>query len=49
MMSEKTINKPLTEQDKQTQQMPGEVDPRNAKVSVFLAMQKAKGKMKIKK
>lgn len=45
-MSEKAKNKPLTEQDKQMQPMPGEIDPKNAKVSVFLAMQKAKGKLK---
>lgn len=48
-MSEKTTNKPLTEQDKQTQPMPGEVDPKHVKVRVFLAMQKAKGKMRAKK
>ncbi|MFV1872123.1 MAG: hypothetical protein ACMZ64_02185 [Oleiphilus sp.] len=43
-MSQKTKNKPLSEQDKQTQPMPGEIDPKDAKVSVFLAMQKAKSK-----
>ena len=49
MMSEKITNKPLSEQDKQTQAMPGEIDPKNAKVGVFLAMQKAKNKLKVKK
>ena len=49
MMSEKTTNKPMSEQDKQIQPMPGEVDPKNVKVGVFLAMQKAKSKLKVKK
>lgn len=49
MMSEKTTNKPLSEQDKQIQPMPGEVDPKNVKVEVFLAMQRTKGKLKVKK
>ncbi len=48
-MSEKTTNKPLSEQDKQTQPMPGEIDPKDAKVGAFLAMQKAKGKLKVRK
>ena len=39
-MSLKTPNKPLSEQDKQTQAMPGEIDPKNVKVGVFLTMQK---------
>ena len=39
-MSEKTKNKLLSEQDKQTQPMPGEIDPKDAKVGVFLAMRK---------
>lgn len=49
MMSEKMTGKPLSEQQKQTQPTPGEIDPKNAKVEVFLAMQKAKGKLKVKK
>lgn len=49
MMNDKAENKPLTEQDKQTQPMPGEIDPRNSKVEVFLAMQKVKAKLKVKK
>ena len=48
-MSEKMTNKPLSEKDKQTQPMPGEIDPKNAKIGVFLAMQKAKSKLKVKK
>ena len=48
-MKEKTINKPLSEQDKQTRPMPGEIDPKDAKVNVFLTMQKAKGKLKLRK
>lgn len=48
MMTEKTQNKPLTDQEKQFVPMPGEIDPKNAKVQVFLAMQKAKSKLKIR-
>lgn len=49
MINDKTENKPLTEKHKQTQPMPGEIDPRNSKDEVFLAMQKAKVKLKVKK
>ena len=35
--------------DKQVQPMPGEVDPKNAKAHVFINMQKAKGKLRIKR
>ncbi len=45
MMSEKTTNKLLSEQEKQTQPMPGEIDPKSAKVEIFLAMQKANSKL----
>ncbi|WP_169334467.1 hypothetical protein [Hahella ganghwensis] len=48
-MSKKMINKPLSEQEKQTQPMPGEINPKTAKVDVFLAMQKAKNKLKVRK
>ncbi len=41
-MSENKRKKPLTDQEKQTLPMPGEIDPKDAKVKVFLAMQKAK-------
>lgn len=46
-MSEKP-NKPVTEQEKQTQPMPGEIDPKDAKTKVFLAAQKTRQKFKIK-
>jgi len=42
-------SKPMSEQDKQTQPMPGEMDPKTAKTEVFLAMQKAKQRLKDKK
>lgn len=48
-MSEKMTNKPLSDQEKQTQALPGEIDPKKVKVEVFLSMQKAKGKLKVKK
>ncbi len=41
--------KPMTEQEKQTQPMPGEVDPKDAKTRVFLAAQKTRNKFKIKR
>lgn len=37
--------RPVTEQEKQTQPMPGEVDPKDAKMKVFLAIQKAKQRL----
>lgn len=46
MMNKKTINRPLTEQEKQVQPMPGEVDPRKVKAEVFLAVEKARRKLK---
>lgn len=49
MMNKKKINKPLSDQDKQLLLMPGEIDPKSSKVAVFLTMQKAKAKLKIKK
>ena len=43
MMSDQTIgNKPLTDNERQTQPLVGEADPKNVKVQVFLALQKAK-------
>lgn len=43
MMSDQTTkNKPLSDKEKQTQPLVGEVDPKDAKVQVFLALQKAK-------
>jgi hypothetical protein len=48
-MSENNPSKPLSEQDKQVQPMPGEIDPKDAKLKVFLAMQKAKQRLKVKK
>ncbi len=42
-------NKPMTEQEKQVQPMPGEIDPKDAKIKVFLAAQKARQKFKIKR
>ena len=35
-----------SEQDKQLKPLAGEVDPKDAKTKVFLAMQKAKNKIK---
>ena len=35
-------NMPLTDHEKQFIPMPGEVDPKDAKMKVFMAMQKAK-------
>jgi len=35
-----------SEQDKQLKPLSGEVDPKDAKTKVFLAMQKAKNKIK---
>lgn len=49
MMSEKKTTKPLSDQEKQMQAMPGEVDPKNVKAEVFMAIQRAKGKLKVKK
>lgn len=48
-MSEKTSNKPLSEQEKQTQPLPGEVNPKDIKLQVFLAAQKTKNKFKVRK
>lgn len=36
----------VSEQDKQLKPLAGEVDPKDAKTKVFLAMQKAKKKIK---
>ena len=45
MMSENKPPKTLSMRDKQILQMPGEVDPKSAKVKVFMAIQKAKQKI----
>lgn len=47
-MSERKRNKALSDNEKQAKPMPGEVDPKYAKVEVFLAMQKVKGKLRAK-
>lgn len=49
MSSQKKPNKPLTDLEKQHQPVPGEIDPKNAKVPVFLAMQKAKRRFALNK
>ncbi len=36
----------VSEQDKQMKPLAGEIDPKDAKTKVFLAMQKAKNKIK---
>ncbi|WP_444924912.1 hypothetical protein ACJJH9_08195 [Microbulbifer sp. DLAB2-AF] len=41
--------KPLTKQEKQTEPMPGEADPKEAKMKGFMTVQKTKNKFKIKK
>jgi len=48
MTDQKTKN-PISEQEKQTQPMPGEVNTKSVKVEVFMAMQKAKNKLKGKR
>lgn len=48
MMSDQTTrNKPLSDNEKQTQPMVGEADPKNVKVQVFLALQKAKRRFSV--
>lgn len=43
MMSDQTTkNKPMNDNEKQTRPLVGEADPKNIKVQVFLALQKAK-------
>ncbi|BFM13303.1 hypothetical protein R50072_34560 [Simiduia litorea] len=49
MSSQKKANKPLTDLEKQHQPVPGEIDPKNAKVKVFLAMLKAKRRFSLSK
>ena len=44
-MSENKPNRPLTEQEKQILPMPGETDPKDAKVKAFLAIQKHKARL----
>ena len=48
-MGENNEPKPLSERDKQTQPMPGEIDPKDAKAKVVLAMQKARQRIRVKK
>lgn len=40
---------PVTEQDKQIQPMPGEVDPKDAKLKAFLEVNKAKNRFTLDK
>ncbi|QFT57137.1 hypothetical protein FIU95_21530 (plasmid) [Microbulbifer sp. THAF38] len=47
MTNQTTKNKPLSNNEKQTQPLAGEVDPKNAKVQVFLALQKAKRRFSV--
>ncbi len=49
MMSGKMNRKPHTEQEKQTQPMPGEIDPGDARMKVFMAAQKTKSKFRVRK
>jgi hypothetical protein len=42
MTSETKPAKPLTDQEKQFTPLPSEIDPKDAKIKVFMAMQKAK-------
>lgn len=48
-MSENKTAKPLTDQEKQIQPLPDEIDPKDAKVNIFLALQKIKRRFTIKK
>jgi len=45
-MSDTKNRSPVSEQEKQLKPLAGEVDPKDAKTKVFLAMQKAKNKIK---
>lgn len=45
-MSDTKNSSLMSEQDKQLKPLVGEVDPKEAKTKVFLAMQKAKNKIK---
>lgn len=49
MMSEKKENSSIADQHKQITPMPGEIDPKNAKIGAFAALQKAKNKLKSKR
>lgn len=49
MMSGNANDMPLSDQDKQTQPLPGEVDPKYVKVKVFMAAQKTKNRFRIRK
>ncbi|WP_444995440.1 hypothetical protein [Aliikangiella sp. IMCC44359] len=44
-MSENKPQRILSEHEKQIQPLPGEVDPRNAKMKTFFAVHKAKQKL----
>ena len=41
--------KPLTNQEKQFIVLPSEIDPKDAKVKAFMAIQKAKGRFSVEK
>lgn len=45
-MSDTKNSSSVSEQDKQLKPLAGEIDPKDAKTKVFLAMQKAKNKIK---
>ncbi len=47
MSNQTTKNKPLSDNEKQMQPLAGEIDPKNAKVEVFLALQKAKRRFSV--
>ena len=46
MMSAIKPNTPLTDEEKQIQPMPGEIDPKDVKLEVFMAMRKSKQRFK---
>ena len=48
-MSENKPNTLLTDQDKQFIPLPKEVEPKDAKIKVFMAMQKAKVRFSLEK
>jgi len=49
MKNETRSATPLNDQDKQMQPLPSEITPKDAKVKVFLAMQKAKFRFPVEK
>lgn len=49
MMNRNNPTKSLTNQEKQFVPLPGEIDPKDAKVKAFMAIQKAKGRFPAEK